>query len=183
MISGQLAASACICFKLIETGDLSNIDDIRKYMEHTHNIGELAQVNTTSSVMQYDHAIGGVGLGDDDAHLARFYLEKFNGASHSTGLNNQPVTRPGRNINVRRDIICKEWRTSTGCSYGSSCRFLHEIYMHRMSSHPHYMHNSTANAPLPSSGHRGGVHAATSCTVYATGVSEQNYGSAWSWLH
>ena len=42
------AANACICFKLIETGDLSNIDDIRNHMEHARNICELAQVNTIS---------------------------------------------------------------------------------------------------------------------------------------
>lgn len=49
------AANSCICLKLIENGNLVSVEDVKKYMEHTRNIGELAQVNTISSVMQYHH--------------------------------------------------------------------------------------------------------------------------------
>jgi hypothetical protein len=48
------AANAAICLTLMTMGELSSLNDVRGYMTHTRNIGEMAQVNTVASVMQYD---------------------------------------------------------------------------------------------------------------------------------
>jgi hypothetical protein len=176
-MSQWTAANACICLKLIDSGELSDFQDVTKYMEHTRNIGELAQVNTVPSVMQYDHAFrkkqasGTVCWGDDDAHLARFYLERI---SSTTRFNNQPAQRQNRKNNVRRDIICREWQTLAGCSYGASCKYQHGVCIECHQQHPHYMHNSW-NSSAPNSSYRGTLPQ-QSATFNSTG-GDQTYGS------
>ena len=50
-----ISANSRIMRKLIREGPLGQPDDILKYVDYMESIGNYAQVNTTASVMIYDH--------------------------------------------------------------------------------------------------------------------------------
>jgi hypothetical protein len=77
-----ITANARILAKMIQNGAMKSHDDILAYLQYNMDFGDYAQLNEHDSIMTYDHeyrrkqANTGRKWGENDIHLANFYLQR-----------------------------------------------------------------------------------------------------------
>ena len=140
-----ISANARIMSKLILDGDLKSSPEILDYLQYTMDFGDYAQVNELPSVMTYDHeyrrkqSTKKRKWGDDDIHLANFYLVRQRDAVRSRPpFNNATHPRPPRLLDNSGTEICRSFN-GNGC-HRSSCVYSHVCTVCKQSGHSRRYH-------------------------------------------
>ncbi|CAH1799571.1 unnamed protein product [Owenia fusiformis] len=142
-----VSANAEIMIQMIKKGLITDLNDVVKYAQHTKAVGDLAQIYTIPSLMVYDNAFrikqseGAADWGIDDQHLVNFHLsKKLPSEFKKSGIEERKArqTQPQSQDN----ILCRQWNTLSGCSYGTQCKFAHgKCNVSGCSqAHPAYLH-------------------------------------------
>lgn len=122
-----VSANARIMAKLITDGALKSNEELLDYLQYVADFGDYAQVNQIESAMLYDHeyrrkqAKKGRRWGEDDIHLANFYLQRKSTptSTRTTSAQNSPP----RLLDNQGTEICRNYNAS-GC-YRSQCVYSH----------------------------------------------------------
>ena len=134
-----ISANARILSKMIRDGNMKSHDDILAYLQSNIDLGDYAQVNELSSIMVYDHEYRrkqsqtGQKLGQDDVHLANFYLVR-----KQDQYRPRPSNRPPRLVDQSGVEVCRNYN-GNGC-YRTHCVYAHVCAIckkgHPKRSHP-----------------------------------------------
>ena len=125
-----ISANARIMSKMISEGQLANMEDIIQYLQYVQDFGDYAQVCDQKSLMVYDNeyrikqAKRNSTWGDDDVHLATFYLRRQTEIPNIGGRTFQRrQERPPRLLDPQGIEICRNYN-AFGCNW-KLCRYSH----------------------------------------------------------
>jgi hypothetical protein len=136
-----VGANARIMAKMIGDGTLKSNQEILDYLDYTMDFGDYAQVNELDSVMLYDHEYRtkqnrkGRKWGEDDIHLANFYLQRKREQYRPRNVTNN---RPPRLLDSAGTEICRNYN-GNGC-YRSQCVFSHVCSICKQNGHARRSH-------------------------------------------
>ena len=137
-----VSANARVMSRLIREGSLTGQDELCSYLDFIESVGNYAQVNTTASVMLYDHefrrkqAEKNRPWDCEDFHLVNFILQK----KESTA---EYRPRAGRQGNPSPSVeICRNFNGHQGC-VRDNCRYAHVCIVCKKPGHNGMTHRST----------------------------------------
>ena len=145
-----ISDNARIMAKLIREGRMSGQEEILSYLQYTMDIGDYAQVCHVGSVMVYDNEYRkkqwskGRKWGDDDVHLATFYLQRKQANMQGSRINtntkamsNQRMAPP-RTLDTHGNEICRNY--NFGACYRPQCQFAHSCIVCKARGHSKSSH-------------------------------------------